>query len=68
MYCAVVNGLQWVMFDELKQCAMNDLMCNINSYYEWLMLMMVEIFMMNEWLIFNFIKKTSPFMKIMKKY
>lgn len=38
------------------------------NYYEWLMLMMVEIFMMNEWLIFNFIKKTSPFMKIMKKY
>lgn len=38
------------------------------NYYEWLMLMMVEIFMMNELLFFNVIKKTSPFMKIMKKY
>lgn len=32
------------------------------NYYEWLMLMM------NEMLFFNVIKKTSPFMKIMKKY
>ena len=27
------------------------------NYYEWLMLMMVEIFMMNELLFFNVIKK-----------